>query len=224
MRWLILYFLSSCSLLTLLSTTFVPVERNSSSEWIPLLHLSDCELPCWIDIEPGSTTLAEAQARIETVYADALRYDLTKAEFYAGEYYDKVIYRPTGHQVRVWIRSGGGEVTSNSPVRAIYWELGIVTGDEIKRPTIADLQMFLGNPETVRLASGVENLSIALIYRNARVYTSVDDLDCDKVLPNQPAPSIGLYEEPPVQEAWLSEPQEWQGFGRCYHFIRSLSP
>lgn len=38
------------------------------------------------------------------------------------------------------------------------------------------------------------------------------------VLPNQEAPSISLYENPPTHIAWLSEPQEWLGYNYCYNF------
>src|SRR5690349_15426037 len=36
---------------------------------IAFLHLTDCVLPCWIGIIPGKTTISEAQALIQHVYA-----------------------------------------------------------------------------------------------------------------------------------------------------------
>ena len=34
-----------------------------SLEWVELLHLDECEPPCWIGITPGRTTVSEAKAR-----------------------------------------------------------------------------------------------------------------------------------------------------------------
>lgn len=151
MRWLIVFFLSSCSLMTRLSTVLTPIEQTSSYGWVQLLHLDDCEFPCWIHIEPGTTTLSEAQTQVQNEYADTSLYDVT-----GGEDYYKVVYRPNGYQVRIWFRSDNGNTVDKSLIRVLYLELAVETGTEIKRPTIADLEVFLGEPEMVRLSSGVE--------------------------------------------------------------------
>src|SRR5579859_1219802 len=35
---------------------------------LAMLHLTDCELPCWIGITPGVTPADQVKARIEEVY------------------------------------------------------------------------------------------------------------------------------------------------------------
>ncbi|MCC6612338.1 MAG: hypothetical protein IT320_02610 [Anaerolineae bacterium] len=125
--------------------------------------------------------------------------------------------------MRIWFRSDDGAFTDNSLVRAVYLELSVVAGPEAKRPTIADLEAYLGDPEMIRLASGIESPTVALIYRNDRVNTYVDDLECDKVLPDQEILSIVLFAEPPTNQAWLSQPHEWVDYGYCHNFERDLS-
>src|SRR5258707_6670431 len=41
---------------------------------LAMLHLTDCELPCWIGITPGVTPVDQVKARIEAVYGDVSTY------------------------------------------------------------------------------------------------------------------------------------------------------
>jgi hypothetical protein len=48
--------------------------------YLALLHLTECEFPCWIGIVPGETTFAEARERIIAVYGTGLtRYGTNNA-------------------------------------------------------------------------------------------------------------------------------------------------
>ena len=62
-----------------------------------------------------------------------------------------------------------------------------------------------------------------MFYEDGRVIMHVDDLECDQVLPDQGVIGIGLHEEAPPDEGWLSDPQEWRGFGYCYNFEPKIS-
>jgi hypothetical protein len=50
-------------------------------EQIAMLHLTDCELPCWIGIVPGQTTISEARQRIEGVYGAKPKYAVERTDF-----------------------------------------------------------------------------------------------------------------------------------------------
>jgi hypothetical protein len=217
MRWLILFLLSSCLLFTIVSGVLPNNEQTSPSEWMQLLHLTDCELPCWIGIVPGATTLGEAQMQLRMAYSDTSLYNLVE-----GEYFSRITHLPTGNQVRIGFFIQDVEVTNASIVQGISLEPGAMTEDEISRPMLSDLEDVLGVPETVRLASGIENPSVILMYQGARINIAVEDLQCDEVRRDQQIRGIGLYEVPPMA-AWLSQPQEWVGYDHCYNFERVLS-
>jgi hypothetical protein len=218
MRWWLLSIFFICPLVSLFTSGSSPTGQSSSSEWLEQLHFADCELPCFIHIVPGLTTLAEAQAQVQTVYADASLYDVSK-----GEYSYRIIYRPTGHEVRIVLRSDDGPVTPYSVVRTIFLIPLISAKPPITYPTISELQSVLGDPTAVRLGTGVEIESIVLFYREGRVTVWVNDTDCDQVLPSQQIISIGLHNETPPSGGWLSLPQEWVGYNHCYNFERQLS-
>lgn len=47
-------------------------RQQPESSILSQMHLTDCELPCWIGIIPGKTTLAEANKRLQAVYGATL--------------------------------------------------------------------------------------------------------------------------------------------------------
>lgn len=219
MRWWIVSILFICPLFTSLSLPLLGARQESiSSGWLTLLHLTDCELPCWIGITPGETTIGEAQDWITTTYGDTSLYSLD-----TQGYSSVVTYKPTGYQLNIGFHSDAGAMTENSIVRRIYLAPFIRLGESISRLMLFDVQNILGMPIAVRLATGVENPTVVLIYSDQRVSVVVDDLDCDKVLPDQQVKTIVLDDQVATNDAWLSDPQEWRGFGYCYNFERKLS-
>src|SRR5260221_12733466 len=49
-------------------------RRQLLPDYLSGLHLTDCEIPCWMGIIPGKTTLSEAQQIIMTAFADSRIY------------------------------------------------------------------------------------------------------------------------------------------------------
>jgi hypothetical protein len=134
-----------------------------------------------------------------------------------------VVYKPSGYQLNIGFHSDAGEMTEDSIVRKIYLQPFIRLDGTINSPTISELQSILINPEMVRLVTGDETPTIALIHKNGRVHIYVNDLECDIVLPDQQIICIVLHDQIPTAWAWLSDPQEWRGFNYCYNFERKLS-
>ncbi len=219
MRWWILSILFICPLFTAISLPVVPSRQQPLSNWLTLLHLTECELPCWIGITPGETTVGEAQKQIAATYGDSSLYILNMEENLPAV----VTYKPTGYQLNIAFHSDTGEITAASIVREIYLQPFIRLDGTINSPPISSLQSILGNPEMVRLASGDETPTITLIYEGGLVHEYVNDSECDKILPNQQLISIVLFDQIPVGWAWLSDPQEWHGFSYCYNFVRKVS-
>lgn len=216
MRWLIMPLLSLCSVLTLLPVITTPIEQISSSTWTDFLRLRDCELPCWISIEPGQTSLGTAKTQVASAYGGSV-YDINE-----WENHFVITNLATGHQVRVAFVTTDGNSTNEAIVQRIFLEPTVISGADSERPTIADLQGLLGNPEMVRLSTGIETSTLAVMYQDQQVHIFVDDLDGDKVLPNQTVLSIVLQDDTNPDAAWLSVPQNWVGYDHCYNFERTL--
>lgn len=198
-------------------------QQQPPSNWSTMLHFNECELPCWIGIVPNQTTLAEARRKVREAYSDSAIYSLDEDE--SGF---KVNYKPTESNFAIAFSTTDVSQANPSPqsiIQEIYILLYRRKRTDAKPPTIADLYGDLGTPETARLGEGVENYSVALQYKAQRVLVILNDLDCDKIPMNEEISSILLIDPPELaQSAWLSKPQRWQGFGRCYRFVREISP
>jgi hypothetical protein len=219
MRLWILSLLLFCPLTTLFSPFTIPIEEHATeSAWLQLLRLQDCELPCWIGIELGTTTFADAQIQVETAYSDTSLYQIIERE---NQF--RITYLPTGNEFRIALVSDDVEMTSASIIRTIYFEPIINPESGIQRPTISEMGSVLGDPEIVRLASGVEAETAALMYRGQQVHVFVEDMECDKIDLDQELLTLVLYDEPLEYAAWLSQPQEWVDYDYCYNFERTLN-
>ena len=195
-------------------------RRSTTSDWLTLLHLNDCELPCWIGIIPGETTAYEAEDRIAATYGDTSLYALEMQRYFQSS----VTHKSTSYQLSIALFSDNGVPSDDtSIVRSIILNPFVKIGESVSSPTISDVQRVLGDPTMARLASGADNFSVALFYGDGRSNVFVSDLECDKVLSNQQVGGIGLYSEIRANIAWLSDPQDWQGFNYCYNFERKLS-
>ena len=218
MRWWILSIFFICPLFAAISPIARPLQQTSS-DWLTLLHLSDCELPCWIGIKPGETTVGDAEMRVAVTYSDGSLYELEKP----NNFWPSVIYKPTGAQLNIAFYSDNGPMTEASIVRGIILDSSWKMGTLDSRPTISDIQSVIGSPTVARLATGADNFSVALFYGDGRSNVFVNDLECDQVLPDQQIMSISLNDKIPPDIGWLSDPQSWQGFNYCYNFVRKLS-
>lgn len=220
MRWWILAIFFICPLFTMPLFPLTPAQQEpSASDWLTLLHLTDCELPCWIDIVPGETTVGEAVAQVAATYADTSLYQVEESIYF----WPTVVFKTNGAKLKIVFISDNGQMTESSIVRGLSLAPFIDVGTSTITPRLSDLQDILGDPVSVRLVSGIDKPSIMLIYRDGLVYSGVEDLECDKVLSNQRIGGVTLYGEVPTNIEWLSDPQEWHGFNYCYNFERKLS-
>jgi hypothetical protein len=200
-------------------TAILVGHQQQPSTWAQILHLNECELPCWIGIIPGQTTLTEAQQELERVYGDTSVYQLKDI----GDSGYKVSFEATGESLHIVFVSGNGRATQNSVITQLYLEPFLDQNSFNKRLTIPDLYEALGKPEIVRLIFGLEIERIAILTKGQRVQIFLDNIECDKLYINQEILQIRFIESvPSTGNAWLSDPQQWRGFGRCYHFERKL--
>ncbi len=201
-RWLVVYAVRLLAALVLLSGAAILVgQRQSPSEWVTLLHLNDCELPCWIGIEPGKTTFAEAQRRIVDAYEDTSLYEVSTLNY---DHY-RITYKPKGYRLEILLDLYGGERSLQTSVHSItlLFQPGL--------PTVAELYDHLGALEFVEYLS-FEDLKQELYFRNQRIKVSVDVLDCGNVIPTQRVREVDLW----GSGLGIYAPIKWHGFWQCY--------
>jgi hypothetical protein len=193
-------------------------QQQPPSTWSTVLHLTECDLPCWIDIVPGNTTMTEAERKLKQVYSNLAIYAI-----YEQEYSFKITHKPTGFSFVVTFRAMGLRNSAEAIVQEILIFSLLSPSANAKSPTIPDLYSSLGNPETVRLTSGAEREGISLQYKDQQVRVFLNDLECDRITLNQEINTISLIHVESMQGTWLSEPKVWRGFRYCYDFERTLS-
>src|SRR5688500_15776782 len=77
MRRIILPLLLICLLLATLGIAAAVVAlRPPPSAWNNTLRLNACELPCWIGIMPGQTSLEDATAQVQAAFGDTAAYSI----------------------------------------------------------------------------------------------------------------------------------------------------
>src|SRR5579871_2579767 len=75
-RTLIIIFIAAAAIT---GAIFIGRQQPTSNR-AAFLHLNDCELPCWIGIIPGKTTLTEAENRIRQTYESIPGYQLSQID------------------------------------------------------------------------------------------------------------------------------------------------
>lgn len=175
--------------------------QQPPSEWMSFLHLNDCELPCWIGITPGKTTLAEAQQQLTNVYGDTSLYQLTGSD---GHNY-KLISTVQRLELVVGIQSG----IESQPIIQ-YITLDPQKNSTDGQPTLADLYNFWGTPDSIPLSAGKPTPNLYFKHQSIMVVT--ERLTCDKFIPTQPIQEIVLIF--PYREL---ASEAWHGFQRCYN-------
>ena len=55
--------------IALFSITLFASRNQTSPSQLEILRLDDCQLPCWIGIIPGQTTIEQAQTRVKSTYS-----------------------------------------------------------------------------------------------------------------------------------------------------------
>jgi hypothetical protein len=181
MRWLILRALALWFVLLLCSSVSLLIGRQQPPPlYLALLHLTDCEFPCWIGIVPGKTTVAEARERIIAVYGIELtRYETDKALTFVDELSLR-INPTTAFEIR--IEQEIDDETHDVNVRVIRDQNGIISsvlidfygGDHL----FAQLQALVGTPMRIQALPGSQVYS--LFYKGAIAKGNLHrNMDCE---------------------------------------------
>jgi hypothetical protein len=170
-------------------------------ERVAMLHLTDCELPCWIGIVPGKTTVGEAVERVKQTYPNLEFTSFTdeSGSYVTGMDSDKL-------QVQFGITTYDAVVQN----MGIYLKF---------RPSVSlgELYSILGEPDTIWPAP--ENQMTAYMSsQKSHVFIGFHRVACGKITPSQEVESIPVDPIFPVDSVPLSfYPQPWRGFRTCYN-------
>jgi hypothetical protein len=210
---LLIPFLLLTTLFFGLSLTMILIgHQQPPSAWAQILHLNECELPCWIGIVPGQTTLAEARQELERVYGDTTEYELKIHSSFI------VRRRFTGESFRIAFSSQGIVLSENS----VITEISLLPYDDLDSvenlPKISDLHDVVGDVERVRQLEEAYEVGIAILQKDSRFLIVVGDTECNKLFVDQIIWRIDLRENIYNDfRNWISRYKPWHGFGRCYH-------
>lgn len=195
-----LFALTLLIILSLCAALFIG-RRQPIPPRIAMLHLTDCQLPCWIGIVPGTTTLDEAQEKIRQVF-DATSFEVT------DDFPNFIITdRVTGESVEVWLHLSG----TNRTTPIDYVVIMPSSGTEW---LLADVHSFLYDWQ-----SAIHVLTLSgkvfqhIYYDQYRVMLELPAADCGQSSIFQPVYSI-LF-----RSTILDNPSaytlEWRGFHTC---------
>src|SRR5579859_6326596 len=143
MRWLITRPLIMLLLVTLATGAALLLGRGQPTpDQLALLHLGDCQLPCWIGIVPGQTTVGGARQRIKDIYGKMSGFVVDETEIKSC-----CIKVVENGQTRLLITlNTWGNQPDNTGIQLIYLDV-VKQGNELAANlSIADTIGFLGNP------------------------------------------------------------------------------
>src|SRR5579859_3808407 len=215
MRRLLTRTLLLTVLLTLVTgTTLLVARAQPPSARVAMLHLDDCQLPCWIRITPGKTTIGEAKRRLQEVFGDSLVFTLDNAR---QHWTDVLITLPDSSR-RFNVSIGDGQPRNNTMESSIVTAIaiypnGTYPGNE--QTSIGELYPVLGSPTyEVVIAEGT-SCPRSILYADFRLEIELDVSKCDAQHRSRsvvmPVVVMTLYQN------MFSPPNyvlQWRGFGR----------
>src|SRR5262249_49025344 len=140
-------------------------NRQPLPERVAILHLTDCELPCWIGIVPGKTTIGAAKERIRQVYGREFQYEIKEDR--PGTIW--IINKPHNLSLHIVANISSSEVTNETMVETLYFSL--VDGNRLfatQTPSLGELYSLLGHPEFIGFAPEGGGTFPVLVYPNYR--------------------------------------------------------
>jgi hypothetical protein len=191
-------------------------QQQRPPAWLTLLNFDYCELPCWIGITPGKTTVQEAQQQIEQVYRTDPAYQV---ELHPN-YEFKVSYTPTRDTLAIHLRGERVELTAAAVVQGIFLVPLLTDDSGSERPVLGDMYGAFGEASTITLTANTLDFQILLHFARQQMQIFLPAPLCNKIPVSQEINALLVGQVRPMIVPWLSEPQAWRGFERCNRFTR----
>lgn len=162
LRWLIVRTLIIVVVAVVAITGAIFIGRQQPTpDNLALLHLTDCELPCWIGIVPGKTTLAEAEARIRQVYGNAPGYVLQQDD---DEHFVLINQKRDDDGIEIGLHECDSRATQSTCVE-IDLSQSMPTGDpDLDLPQVGSLISLVGRPSQAVLYDVEGDSHVSLLF------------------------------------------------------------
>jgi hypothetical protein len=159
-------FIYSIGLFLLFSVAIIVMILIGRAKLIPdrlaMLHLTDCQIPCWIGITPSKTTISQAKAYIDAVYATAPDYLIVDTQESDDTLLQFLIHTKSSSDGVAFIRVSASHNGVIAWIDITFFDLkGQPLGIP---PTIAELHSILGPPASTVIAMTPEQTK--LLYRS----------------------------------------------------------
>ncbi len=209
MRWLVVRTLILLIVCLFVTGTAVVVGRQQPiSPRLAMLHLTDCKLPCWIGIIPGTTTLDEAKKDITATYSPSrdVRIDDTQPEY-------GWVYIDIGDQ------DGFGEDYVHvvlSVDRERPYTVQAINFYNFELPTVAELYSLLDAPSRLGFPeiAGYEAFLLSYGTDQYQIMVGIPSTLTDRMDWSYPANRLFISASPfrPVNICAREQLQPWKGF------------
>jgi hypothetical protein len=207
-RWCLLIWLSC--LLPTTSATIIG-KQQPVSPGARLLHLTECELPCWIGIVPNQTRTSEALKQIERVYGHEptfriLNWGTPNAQVdVTDEKGDKFL--------GITLNYFGPDDPNQADPIVSHFAL------DFQAIAVGELYAALRDPVDVILYQQNTVPELILRFHGGLVHAFVPVLPCNKVGIDSPIRLLLIYGQPPTHIPWLLyNPVPWRGVAACHKF------
>lgn len=193
-------------------------RAQAPSDRVAMLHLEECQLPCWIGITPGKTTVGEAKQRLQAVFGNSLVFTLDDAR---QHWTDVLITLPDSDR-HFNVSVGDGQPRNNIMESAVVTAIAIYPNGTMpgsERTSFGDLYGLLGSPAYDLVGYQNAPCPPKLIYDTSHVEMELDTSHCDDRASFSrsvvmPVIAFTLYEQIPPQQGFQ---HRWRGFGQTLY-------
>src|SRR5262249_23178475 len=154
-------------------------------EKIAILHLDQCEFPCWSGIILGKTSWGEAIRYIKDEYVSD-RYSVQ----FIDDSHIKITVNGTFDVLEIVIKP----MSYSSEESMVYGIVLIPTANSDSNILkMGDMMASIGPPDNIILSSSINNFAAVLRFKGNRVHIRIDPPSCNRVLTEQNVVSISFY-------------------------------
>ncbi|MBZ0304060.1 MAG: hypothetical protein K8J31_30265 [Anaerolineae bacterium] len=205
---LLLQFLFFLTLIIL----FIARQQRLSPE-LEILHLQDCQLPCWIGIVPGKTTIGEAETLLRSTYRLA-EYDYTLGHNpFEGTDWLTITRRQDG--AYLIINFNRAETAADQTEDTIISQITIGCGIS-GHIRLGDWAILLGKPQALSITWGNHYASPNVLYYSQGVRLTLDQVDNFVISGwDSPASSLSIFYDLNAQYP-SSYMVPWKGWTTTY--------
>jgi hypothetical protein len=184
-------------------------RSQPAPESLRRLHLTDCELPCWIGILPGKTTVAEAKEQILRTFKNTDAYEV---EFHEAN--SKLTFGITDKSAGRELYRVFGDITEFEQSTMVDRLRFGVQGSDGKYLSFADLYPAAGNPQYVQEFEDYYSQSL-ITYYDGRVLVFMYPLRCGAISTRSKLQFVISQRVPHTSQRDLNFIR-WKGFNQCY--------